>query len=461
MDSVQMLNKVRQADGIHYRVPVAPDYFIIPGNMTEGTEVYIFGLLAPEAQSFEIKFREAKTLERVSLLIHASLQPAPNVVLRTYQNKASEDVANSDVPMTAGSAICCRVKAYGDGSAKVIVNERVLTFPPRDGFPLDKIMCFSVEGDIFIGSISLFKTTWPDHLHVTLGHQVSAGYEFSLEASVAPDADKMIINILRSHVVHDDVLLGIVAQFADQRQLVRRTKQEGVWLEDQVDQELPFQQGQPFVMDVSVGEQDFQMSVNGTILSPYKHKVFYGIGHYLCLEKNAKFKNLHVCSVSHPKHWNHKPPDVQKSTLLFFNKQPPVSGSIALEANNCFYVQGMPMPYTTQFKVILAKGNEEKSDALLVIHVQIQQGLVFVYDGQDANKGAGYQVKVNPNRLFSCRVDCVDDTFKVLVNAFTEEDKAQAYEVKQRFPLNEATNLNVFGDIKDLSGLKSTGDITP
>ncbi|XP_077522065.1 uncharacterized protein LOC144133093 [Amblyomma americanum] len=459
MDAVQMLNKVRQVDGIHYRVPVTPDHFLIPGNMTEGTEVYIFGLLAPQAQSLEIKFREAKTLEKVSLLIHASLQPAPNVVLKTYQNKASEDVANSDASLAAGGALCCRVKAYGDGSAKVIVNERVLTFPPRDGFPLDKVMYFSLHGDFFTGSVSVFKKAWPDHLHVTLGHQISAGYQFTLEGSVAADADKMIINILRSHDVHDDVLLGVVAQFAEQRQLVRRTKQEGVWLEDQVDQELPFEQGQPFVVDISVAEEDFQMSVNGKLLPPYKHKVFYGIGHNLCLEKNVKFKSLHVCSISHPKHWNNKPPNVQKATLLYHNMQPPVSGSITLEPNNCFYVQGTPLPHAKEFKVMLAKGGEPTSDALLVIHVQIPQGLVFVYDGQDANKGAGYQIKVKVNRLFSCRADCHADSFKVWVNTFTSDSNAEGYEVKHRFPVNEVTHLSMFGDIKDVSGLRAVEDV--
>ncbi|KAK8761583.1 hypothetical protein V5799_027150 [Amblyomma americanum] len=439
MDAVQMLNKVRQVDGIHYRVPVTPDHFLIPGNMTEGTEVYIFGLLAPQAQrcsrtlflrSLEIKFREAKTLEKVSLLIHASLQPAPNVVLKTYQNKASEDVANSDASLAAGGALCCRVKAYGDGSAKVIVNERVLTFPPRDGFPLDKVMYFSLHGDFFTGSVSVFKKAWRE-----------AGYRSLLHLHTLYTRDgrfrRMIINILRSHDVHDDVLLGVVAQFAEQRQLVRRTKQEGVWLEDQVDQELPFEQGQPFVVDISVAEEDFQMSVNGKLLPPYKHKVFYGIGHNLCLEKNVKFKSLHVCSIS----------------------QPPVSGSITLEPNNCFYVQGTPLPHAKEFKVMLAKGGEPTSDALLVIHVQIPQGLVFVYDGQDANKGAGYQIKVKVNRLFSCRADCHADSFKVWVNTFTSDSNAEGYEVKHRFPVNEVTHLSMFGDIKDVSGLRAVEDV--
>ncbi|XP_050037510.2 uncharacterized protein [Dermacentor andersoni] len=460
LDAMQMLSKVRQADGIQYSFPVTPDHFLIPANMTADTEVYIFGLLAPQAERLEVKFREAKTEEHVSLLVLIELQPTPYVALRTYNKKVAEDVAKEDTQIAAGSALCIRVKAYGDGSAKVTVNGHNLTFPPRDGFPLDKVLYFSLHGDFFAGSVSIFKTQWPDHLHVTIGHQISAGYHFTIEGSVTPDADKMMMNILRSHDVHDDVLLGVVAQFADTKQLVRRTKQEGVWLEEQVDPEMPFEPGQPFTVDIAVGEQNFQMTVNGQLLPPYKHKVFYGIGHNLCLEKNAKFKNLRVCSISHPKHWSNKPPNFQKATLLFFNANSPVSSPIQLEPGNSFYVQGTPRPPCTEFKIALSKGAEETAEALLVVHVLLKNGLMFVYDGTDGNKGAGHQLKVKANRLFSCRVDALADNFKVWVNTLSATDSnTDPFEVKHRFSLNEAGFLNTFGEIKNVTGVKSTEDI--
>ncbi|XP_049267152.1 galectin-9C-like [Rhipicephalus sanguineus] len=132
----------------------------------------------------------------------------------------------------------------------------------------------------------------------------------------------MMMNILRCSEVHDDILLGVVAQFTDPKQLVRRTKQEGVWLEDQVDQDDPFQPGQPFTVAIAVCEQDFHMTVNGNLLSPYKHKVFYGTGHNLCLEKNIKFKSLNVCSIS----------------------KSPASTPIDLKPGSSFFVQGTPPP---------------------------------------------------------------------------------------------------------------------
>ncbi|XP_065291776.1 uncharacterized protein [Dermacentor albipictus] len=460
LDAMQMLSKVRQVDGIQYSVPVTSDHFLIPANMTADTEVYIFGLLAPQAERLEVKFREAKTEEHVSLLIVIELQPAQYIALRTYQNKAAEDVAKEDTQITAGTPLSMRVKAYGDGSAKVTVNGQNLTFPPRDGFPLDKVLYFSIHGDFFTGSVSILKTQWPDHLHVTIGHQLTSGYHFSVEGSVAPDADKMIMNILRSHDVHDDVLLGIVAEFADTKQLVRRTKQEGVWLEEQVESEVPFEPGQPFKVDIAVGELNFQTCVNGHLLPAYLHKVFYGIGHNLCLEKNAKFKSLRVCSISHPKQWTNKPPNFEKATLLFYNATSPVISPIQLEPGNSFYVQGTPPPPCTEFKIALSKGAEETADALLVVHVQLQKGLVFVYDGTDGNKGDGQPLKVRANRLFSCRVDALADGFKVWVNILTATDSnADPFDVKQRFALNEAVFLNTFGEINNVTGVKSTEDV--
>lgn len=460
MDSAAMLAKVRQHAGIHYRVPVTPDYFVIPGCLTAGTEVFIFGLIAPSAEKLEIKFREDKSMEKVSLLLCAMVQPSPKIFLRTYHNKVTEDVASEDIDVKTGSHFICRVKAYGDGSAKVTVNDKSVTYPPRDGFPLDKVLYFSMHGDFFTGSVSILKPQWPDHLHATLGHQMSAGYHITLEAAVTEGADKMQLNILRAHDVHDDVLLGVVAQFTDPRQLVRRTKQEGVWLEDQVDQEVPFEPGQPFILDVTVQEQDFQMKVNDKVLPPYQHKVFYGIGHNLCLEKNVKFKSLRVCSISHPKHWNNKPPNVKSTNLLLFRAKTPAASPLPVEANTCIYVQGMPLPCATEFKVALAKGAEESAEAALIIHVQVPQGLVYVYDGSEQNKGAGHQCKVKVNRLFACRIDALTDNFKVWINTLSNESGMDGYDVASRFPISEATSLNVFGAVKDVTVLKAPHDVT-
>lgn len=460
LDSMQMLDKVRHQDGIHYRVPVTPDYFVIPNCMTAGTEVFIFGLFAPSAEKLEIKFREEKSMEKVSLLVCVMLQPSPKVILRTYQNKNAEDVASEDIEAKTGNHLIFRVKAYGDGSAKVTLNDKSVNFPPRDGFPLDKVKYFSLHGDFFTGSISIFKTQWPDHLHATLGHQMSAGYHITVEGTVTDGADKMQLNILRAHDVHDDVLLGVVAQFADPRQLVRRTKQEGVWLEDQVEPEVPFEPGQPFSMDLTVQEQDFQMTVNDKPLPPYKHKVFYGIGHNLCLEKNIKFKSLRVCSISHPKHWNNKPPNVKCANLLLFKANTPAASPITIEPNVCFYTQAMPLPHATEFKVALAKGPEETAEAALIIHVQIPQGLIYVYDGSDGNKGSGHQCKIKVNRLFACRIDAQADNFKVYMNTLSNESGLESYDVTSRFPTSEATSLNIFGAVKEVTALKAPQDIT-
>lgn len=455
MDSMDMLTKVRHQDGIHYRVPVTPDYFVIPGNLTAGAEVFIFGLCAPSAEKLEIKFREDKTMENVSLLVCVTLQPSPKVFLRTVHNKVSEDVLSEDIDVKSGSHLIFRIKSYGDGSAKLTLNDKTVTFPPRDGFPLDKVLYFSLHGDFFTGSVSIFKPTWPDHLHATLGHQMAAGYHFIIEGTVPEGADKVQMNILRAHDVHDDVLLGVVAQFADPRQLTRRTKQEGVWLDDQVDQDVPFEPGKPFVLDVSVQEQDFQMKVDDKVLPPYHHKVFYGIGHNLCLEKNIKFKSLRVCSISHPKHWNNKPPNVKVSSLLLFKAKPPAASPIVAEPNTCFYVQMMPLPHAHEFKVAMAKGPGETAEAALIIHAQIQKGLVFVYDGNDQNKGTGHQCKVKVNRLFACRIDILADAFKVWINTLSQDSGTDCYDVAGRFPMSEATSVNVFGAVKDVSVVKA------
>lgn len=460
MDAIQALGKVRQVDGIHYSVPVTPDHFLIPGGMIPGTEVYVFGLLSPQSQSMDIKFREGRTLEQVSLNVHLATDASPSVSLQTFLDRKTQDVVKEDVPeIFPGSPVCVRVKTYQDSSAKVTINGHTLHFPPSDTFTLKKILYFSVVGDFFTGSVSIFKTEWPEHMHITIGHQISTGYHFIIEGSVTPDADKMMMNILRCSEVHDDILLGVVAQFTDPKQLVRRTKQEGVWLEDQVDQDDPFQPGQPFTVAIAVCEQDFHMTVNGNLLSPYKHKVFYGTGHNLCLEKNIKFKSLNVCSISHPRHWGSKLPNVQKASLLLFEAKSPASTPIDLKPGSSFFVQGTPPPPSNDFKVVLSKGVDETAEALLIIEAQLANGVVFVYDGTAENKGEGLPLRVRANHLFSCRVDALSDSLKVFVNTLSEVWKSDPVEVKQRFPLSDAIFLNTFGELNNVTALKAAEDI--
>lgn len=460
MAAIQALSRVREADGIHYSVPVTPDHFLIPGGMIAGTEVYVFGLLSPQSQSMDIKFRESRSLEQVSLNVHVATQVSSFVALQTLLDRKTHDVVKEDVgEIFPGSPICIRVKTYPDSSAKVTINGHTLNFPASDTFTLKKILYFSVVGDFFTASVSIFKPEWPEHMHITIGHQISAGYHFIIEGSVPPDADKMMMNILRCSEVHDDILLGIVAQYTDPKQLVRRTKQEGVWLEDQVDQDDPFVQGQPFTVAIAVCEQDFHMTVNGKMLPPYKHKVFYGTGHNLCLEKNVKFKSLNVCSISHPKHWDSKMPNITKASLLLFEANSPASTPIDLKAGCSFLVQGTPPPPSNEFKIVLSKGVDETAEALLIIQVHLGKGRVFVYDGTAENKGEGLPLRVRANHLFSCRVDALADSLKVFVNTLSESWKTDPVKIKQRFPLGDALFLNIFGEINNIAALKATEDI--
>ncbi|KAL3220258.1 hypothetical protein MRX96_029942 [Rhipicephalus microplus] len=385
MESMHALSKIRQLDGIQYSVPVTPDHFPYTGR---------HGL-----RHVDVKFREGRTLEQVS-----------------------------------------DERPRGDGADTVTLNGHTLNFPPSDTFKVEKIQFFSIFGDFFTGSVSIFKKEWPDHMHVTIGHHISAGYHFTIQGTVTPDADKMMMNILRCSEVHDDELLGVVAEFTDPKQLVRRTKQEGVWLEDQVDQDDPFEPGKPFTVEVAVGEQDFHMTVNGKLLPPYKHKVFYGTGHNLCLEKNIKFKCLNVCSISHPKHWEHKLPNILKASILLFDV-------------------GIPPPPCNEFKLVLSKDKDDTAEALLIVHALLGKGLVYVYDGTDSNKGDGQKLRVRANRLFSCRVDALADCFKVYVNTLSEVGNSGPFEVKQRFPLTDAAYLNTYGELNNVTVLKAAEDI--
>lgn len=454
------LSKIRQLDGIQYSVPVTPDHFLIPGGMVAGSEVYIFGLLSPQCTSVDVKFREGRTLEQVSMNVHVGTEPTPYVVLQTHLDNKTNDVVKEDFKgITPGGPLSIRVKTYPDESAKVTLNGHTLNFPPSDTFKVEKIQFFSIFGDFFTGSVSIFKKEWPDHMHVTIGHHISAGYHFTIQGTVTPDADKMMMNILRCSEVHDDELLGVVAEFTDPKQLVRRTKQEGVWLEDQVDQDDPFEPGKPFTVEVAVGEQDFHMTVNGKLLPPYKHKVFYGTGHNLCLEKNIKFKCLNVCSISHPKHWEHKLPNILKASILLFDVPSPASTSIKLAAGNSFLLQGIPPPPCNEFKLVLSKDKDDTAEALLIVHALLGKGLVYVYDGTDSNKGDGQKLRVRANRLFSCRVDALADSFKVYVNTLSEVGNSGPFEVKQRFPLADAAYLNTYGELNNVTVLKAAEDI--
>ncbi|KAM7289429.1 hypothetical protein ISCGN_029558 [Ixodes scapularis] len=101
---------------IHLRV--TPDDFLIPGSMTPGTEIYVFGLLSPNAESIEFLLRPEKTRERVALSAVATLSPHPLVTLRSYVHKTYTDQSSGGVELSPADAVVLRLKAYDDGVAK-------------------------------------------------------------------------------------------------------------------------------------------------------------------------------------------------------------------------------------------------------------------------------------------------------------------------------------------------------
>ncbi|CAN7948342.1 unnamed protein product [Ixodes hexagonus] len=81
-------------------------------------------------------------------------------------------------------------------------------------------------------------------------------------------------------------------------------------------------------MDVAVLEKEFNMAVNGKALPPYNHKVFYGQGQFICIDKHVTVKNIRVCSISHPKHWTNKPPNVKQAQLILYCSVSPANLTI-------------------------------------------------------------------------------------------------------------------------------------
>ncbi|KAL1447092.1 hypothetical protein MTO96_044388 [Rhipicephalus appendiculatus] len=68
----------------------------------------------------EVKFREGRTLEQVSLNVHVVTQAAPYVALQTYLDNKTHDVVKEDIEeISPGGPLCIRVKTYPDESAKV------------------------------------------------------------------------------------------------------------------------------------------------------------------------------------------------------------------------------------------------------------------------------------------------------------------------------------------------------
>ncbi|XP_040066933.2 uncharacterized protein LOC8037716, partial [Ixodes scapularis] len=361
--------------------------------------------------------------------------------------------------LSPADAVVLRLKAYDDGVAKVTLNDRILSFRQEADLEIDKCQYFSIVGDVFVASVSIFKPEWPDHMHVTLGNQIAAGYHFTVEGTVSPTADKLVISVLRSPDVHDDVLVGIRCQFEGEKQMVRRTKQEGVWLEEQLETQFPFALGEPFTMDVAVLEKEFHMAVNGQTLPPYNHKVFYGQGQFICIDKNVTVKNIRVCSISHPKHWTSKPPNVKQASLIFHRSDAPASRQIMLDVGQCYYIQGTPPLHSKTFKITFAKGDTENAEALLVLQPVLAENRVYVYDGSPEQKGNGLHADIRIGRLFSCRIDVGADSYKVWVNTLVSDDNVDPYEVKHRLPITEALFLNVFGHIKNVSALKAVEEV--
>ncbi|CAN7995823.1 unnamed protein product, partial [Ixodes hexagonus] len=435
LDAAQMLNKVRQADGVHYRLPVTPDDFLIPGCMTVGTEIYVFGLLSPTADKVEFLLRPMKTRERVALSALATVTPETKVTLRSYVQKTYTDQTSGEVELSPSDSVVFRIKAYQGGVAKVTYLISSSASPKTSG---ENPESPRARGAIMMEtSCTVASLTFVGCVHVNTDSQVSVVFFTDRNVSITT------VEITDSRQDSASINLDMKSFFL--------LKAKSMLSETEIDRNVLFLVVSTvfklYLFSLSPSKLDKKKFINNydgknnhTYYSAFREKRLTDVA-------NQEARSVNVI----------RPERLAPRSAAIHQTDAPASKPIKMEVNQCYYIQGTPPLHAKTFKIAFAKGDSDAAEALLVIESIISESKVHVFDGAPGNKGAGSPADIKIGRLFSCRIDVGADSYKarVWVNTLVSDVNVDAYEVKHRLPISEAAFLNVTGQIKNVSALKA------
>lgn len=299
--------------------------------MAIGTKIYISASLPNECKRFTLDLQRG-TGEEADIFLHFNVRFAEAVVVRNSRQASvwGPEEHEGTIPFTAAHPFLVVVSASID-SLEVEVNGNLFTtFKLRDGMPITNITHLSIYGDVIVSAIHIPLETFPKHLRLGIPDKTKVGDVFALRGRVPAGCDRFVVNLQCGSGQSDDVVFHFNPRM-DDGYVVRNTRSDEQWAEEETAGGIPFACGEPFHLMIGTGSDAYRTWVNGQEFINFGHRMDMRNACILYVEGEADFEDIAIDSIASrlpSQSEDNSVRNFQKSDVQLFNPPMPVSHRI-------------------------------------------------------------------------------------------------------------------------------------
>jgi len=283
-------------------------------------------------------------------------------------------------------------------------------------------------------------------LPMAAGH----GSSIIINGTVPNGCNRFVINLMADN---KDVALHFNPRFEGVNAVIRNTRQQGSWGNEERHGHFPFQQGQAFEVMFLIDEQHYKVAINGSHFCEYGHRIPKEMVRQLKVKGDVQLTQIRFQGLIFPGQMGNQPqgqyghPNPPAPTM-------PVSQYIpgGMQPGKMIRISGQPIKNPSRFNVNLVNGTGFHSNADIGMHCDVRfnygdDSKVVVRNDRE-NGGWGQEERHSPffpfvpGQAWEMIIRAEQDKYMVAVN------NQHMYEFKHRqHPLHRFDHLVIEGDI--------------
>ncbi|XP_064603678.1 uncharacterized protein LOC135469083 [Liolophura sinensis] len=245
----------------------------IPSGLKKGDVITVRGIFQADAQSFSVNLHHENDADSDIALHYNPRRSQQQVVLNTRYGGDWGEEQVEDLPWVFRENLPFELRIISKPKKfKIYCNGRFMTqFPARESV-LDIVKSVSVAGDAYIHQIKLQRQVVLPHFERIPGH-INENHWISFTGTITKQSTEFSVNLQCGEDDSSDIALHFNPRIADQ-QVVRNSKQNGDWQDEENDQpEFPFQHKDFFEIILCVQHDTIRTFVNGRNFVNFDHRL--------------------------------------------------------------------------------------------------------------------------------------------------------------------------------------------
>lgn len=266
----------------HYHTishPPTPFKTEIPNGLVPGKQIFVSGIVHPNADRFAIDFHTAN-----GIAFHINPRFSQNSLVRNSDLGGwGPEERGGSLPISRGQRFECIVLVEHDRYLVAFNGQH--SFEYRHRVPYQQVVALNIYGDLQLekvvfsggarsGAFEQFNISVPGSVAIPGGAQ--PGRLIQIHGHVPPHSNRFSINLQNGPSdLPNEIALHFNPRFDDPytgTAVVRTNRQHGGWGSEERDGASPFHKGQNFEVLILVEPTEFKVAVNGAHFASFHHR---------------------------------------------------------------------------------------------------------------------------------------------------------------------------------------------